>query len=208
MSRTARIPRIIAMANMKGGVGKTTSTICTALALSRLGRKVEVRDIDPQGSSTLWASKARAAGGPLPFDVRVANRFTVAVPPSDPDTWVLVDTPPSQSDLIAAAVDASTLVVLVSTPGGLDLDRMWETSKAIDRPSSVLLTQVRANTVALRRAERYLAERGLARFDTMIPFRESLRRSSESGRLSNASGYGLVAHELIEAFAGFEQGRM
>lgn len=136
MSRTARIPRIIAMANMKGGVGKTTSTICTALALSRLGRKVEVRDIDPQGSATLWASKA------------------------------------------------------------------------IDRPSSVLLTQVRANTVALRRAERYLAERGLARFDAMIPFRESIRRSSESGRLPNASGYGLVAHELIEAFAGLEQGRM
>ena len=104
MSRTARIPRIIAMANMKGGVGKTTSTICTAFALSRLGRKVEVRDIDPQGSATLWASKARAAGDPLPFDVLVANRFTVAVPPSDPDTWVLVDTPPSQSDLIAAAV--------------------------------------------------------------------------------------------------------
>ena len=56
------VPRIIAMANMKGGVGKTTSTICTAIALNKLGRKVEVRDIDPQGSATLWAAKARAAG--------------------------------------------------------------------------------------------------------------------------------------------------
>lgn len=55
------VPRIIAMANMKGGVGKTTSTICTAIALNKLGRKVEVRDIDPQGSATLWAAKARAA---------------------------------------------------------------------------------------------------------------------------------------------------
>lgn len=72
------VPRIIAMANMKGGVGKTTSTIGTAIALTRLGRKVEVRDIDPQGSATLWAAKARTAGEPLPFDVRVTNRFTVA----------------------------------------------------------------------------------------------------------------------------------
>ena len=191
------VPRIIAMANMKGGVGKTTSTICTAIALNKLGRKVEVRDIDPQGSATLWAAKARAAGEPLPFDVRT-------MPPSDPDTWVLIDTPPSQSDLIAAAVDASSLVVLVTTPGPLDLDRMWETAKAIDRPSSVLLTQTRANTVALRDAERFLTDRGLARFDATIPFKEALRRSSESGRMPSASGYGLVANELIEAFNGIE----
>ena len=188
------VPRIIAMANMKGGVGKTTSTICTAIALNKLGRKVEVRDIDPQGSATLWAAKARAAGGPLPFDVRVANRFTVAMPPTDPETWVL----------IAAAVDASSLVVLVTTPGPLDLDRMWETAKAIDRPSSVLLTQTRANTVALRDAERFLSDHGLARFDATIPFKEALRRSSESGRMPSASGYGLVANELIEAFNGIE----
>ena len=126
------VPRIIAMANMKGGVGKTTSTICTAIALNKLGRKVEVRDIDPQGSATLWAAKA------------------------------------------------------------------------IDRPSSVLLTQTRANTVALRDAERFLTDRGLARFDATIPFKEALRRSSESGRMPSASGYGLVANELIEAFNGIE----
>lgn len=198
------VPRIIAMANMKGGVGKTTSTICTAIALTRLGMKVEVRDIDPQGSATLWSAKAESAGDPLPFDVKVANRFTVAMPPADPETWVLIDTPPSQSDLIAAAIDASTLVVLVTTPGPLDLDRMWETAKAIDRPSSVLLTQTRSNTVALRNAERYLSDHDLARFDTTIPFKEALRRSSESGRMPSASGYGLVANELIEAFNGLE----
>ncbi|MGE8650857.1 ParA family protein [Bifidobacterium adolescentis] len=198
------VPRIIAMANMKGGVGKTTSTICTAIALTRLGMKVEVRDIDPQGSATLWAAKAESAGNPLPFDVKVANRFTVAMPPADPETWVLIDTPPSQSDLIAAAIDASALVVLVTTPGPLDLDRMWETAKAIDRPSSVLLTQTRSNTVALRNAERYLSDHDLARFDTTIPFKEALRRSSESGRMPSASGYGLVANELIEAFNGLE----
>lgn len=61
MENETNVPRIIAMANMKGGVGKTTSTICTAIALNKLGRKVEVRDIDPQGSATLWAAKARAS---------------------------------------------------------------------------------------------------------------------------------------------------
>lgn len=155
-------------------------------------------------SEDQYAYRHRETVESLPFDVRVANRFTVTMPPSDPDTWVLIDTPPSQSDLIAAAVDASSLVVLVTTPGPLDLDRMWETAKAIDRPSSVLLTQTRANTVALRDAERFLTDRGLARFDATIPFKEALRRSSESGRMPSASGYGLVANELIEAFNGIE----
>ena len=98
---------------------------------------------------------------------------------------MIIDTPPSQSDLIGAAVDASTLVVLVSTPGYMDLDRMRETARAINRPSSVLLTQIRGNTVALREAEQYLIDNKLARFDTMIPFKEGLRRASDTGPVGN-----------------------
>lgn len=114
---------------------------------------------------------------------------------------MIIDTPPSQSDLIGAAVDASTLVVLVSTPGFMDLDRMRETARAINRPSSVLLTQIRGNTVALREAEQYLIDNKLARFDTMIPFKEGLRRASDTGQFPSATGYGMVAKEILEVFA-------
>ena len=75
---------------------------------------------------------------------------------------------------------------------------------SLDGKVRQLLTQTRANTVALKDAERFLTDRGLARFDATIPFKEALRRSSESGRMPSASGYGLVANELIEAFNGIE----
>ncbi len=45
----------IAIANQKGGVGKTTLTVHLACWLSRQGRSVIIVDADPQGNATAWA---------------------------------------------------------------------------------------------------------------------------------------------------------
>ena len=65
--------RIFCIANQKGGVGKTTTTVNLAAGLSQIGKRVLVVDLDPQGNATMGSGVDKRALELSIYDVLLEN---------------------------------------------------------------------------------------------------------------------------------------
>ena len=63
--------RVMVVANQKGGVGKTTTTVNIAAALAQLGQRVLVIDLDPQGNASTALGVEHRRGVPSTYDALV-----------------------------------------------------------------------------------------------------------------------------------------
>ncbi|HEY2560619.1 MAG TPA: AAA family ATPase [Caldimonas sp.] len=76
--------RIFCVANQKGGVGKTTTTVNLAAALAQLGRRVLVVDLDPQGNATMGSGVDKRTLDLSVYDVLLENAGIAEVRQASP----------------------------------------------------------------------------------------------------------------------------
>ncbi len=101
--------RVLTVANQKGGVGKTTTTVNVAAAMAQSGLNVLVLDIDPQGNASTALGIDHHAEIPSLYDVVVEQRPLAQVLQSCPDIPNLLCAP-ATIDLAGAEIELVSLV--------------------------------------------------------------------------------------------------
>jgi chromosome partitioning protein len=76
--------RIFCIANQKGGVGKTTTTVNLAAALGQIGKRVLVIDLDPQGNATMGSGIDKRKLELSVYDVLLENATLAEVRQRNP----------------------------------------------------------------------------------------------------------------------------
>jgi chromosome partitioning protein len=188
--------KIIALANQKGGCGKTTITmqLAGALGLDKEAARVLVVDADPQGTAIRWAANAEDAA-PFPATIaglsaaggKVHREIKKYLGQFD---YILIDCPPAvDSPAPQSALMIADLVLIPVIPSPADLwaavgiqalvERMTDLNEALK--ARLIANMCQSNTTLTKEASDVLNSFGIEKLESSLTLRTAYRQSTVFG---------------------------
>ena len=124
--------KTVAIAQQKGGAGKTTIAIQLAVTWARDGYKVAMLDVDPQGSLTAWFGLRQPTDGGGQMTASECQGWKLATEIDrlkNSYDLLIVDTPPHAETDARVAVRAAALILVPVQPSPMDL---WATKPTLE----------------------------------------------------------------------------
>jgi chromosome partitioning protein len=196
---------VIAVAQQKGGSGKTMLTAQFAVALAVQAR-VALLDIDPQGSLTAWGrlrAQARQAASEITVTTlagwRLANEVEKLKASHD---YVFIDTPPVIDSDARRAIRGADLVLIPLNPAPPDLWAAEGTLKLAaeeKRRAGLIFNRAPASSRLRKRLEAEIAARGLSLLDVALANRAGYANAFADGLGVTEAGPSTQAAEEVRA---------
>lgn len=156
--------KVLAVAQQKGGVGKSTLAIHLADEAARDGLSAVIIELDKQGTVSTWGNQRGQNEAPevlkqesstLSQGIRALRGLSVEL--------VIIDLPGAHSPAITPAIKAADFVLIPARPNEIDIAASAETlstAHRLEKPYAYVLTFTEPNGSKTREAREALAEAG------------------------------------------------
>jgi chromosome partitioning protein len=177
--------KLIAFLSQKGGSGKTTLAVHTAVAAQEAGEKVVLIDTDPQKSATVW-SEARQNETPIVATVAAGDLDKVLqAGRQDKMSLAIVDTAPHAAPDAARVARAVDLIAIPCRPTAFDLaavSNAVEIVRAAKKNAVLILSACPFRSPEIAETRQVLSEYGLPVCPYDITDRRAFSRAVATGR--------------------------
>jgi chromosome partitioning protein len=184
---------IVAFAGQKGGVGKSTTAVCLAVAALERGSRVLLVDADPQGTVCTWGEVAAERKRPAPTVVAMGASMHKAGQLRDLSAAydvTFIDCPPRHGEVQRSALMVADVVVL---PCGASAADAWALATSLevirearamrdDLLACVLITRKQGRTALGKAARKVLESTGLPVLETELGSRIAYQEALAGGQ--------------------------
>ncbi|MCF8000111.1 MAG: AAA family ATPase [Methylovulum sp.] len=176
---------VITVANLKGGVGKSTITIHLATAAQIAGIPTAIIDIDPDQQAAAKWSDSRNSDRPYVFSA-VYSRLAQSI--SDAESkginLIFIDTAAFEQKILTASVKVAHLILIPCRPTAQDVQYLTATTEIVanhQKPAAIVLNQVEPRLPETIQARSLITKLGLSLTPMYLSKAVAYQRSIAAG---------------------------